>query len=132
MSKHEPQFVEEPVEHPDSWHRHTVDEGAPQEEHGAHENPRILAAAFVILTVGFLITVFAVIGFYFVSVERLKSERLETTAMAAPWFHINKTTKEAMTTYRWDTVEGESRILPPLEFAMGRVVDRYRAHGSGR
>lgn len=85
MTAHEPQFLEAPPEHPDSWHRHTPDEGAPQEEHGAHENPRILAAAFVILTLGFIITVLAVIGYYFTYLTTVKAQRMETTALAVPW-----------------------------------------------
>ncbi len=111
MSKHEPQIVEAPVEHPDAWHRHTPAEGAPQREHGAHENPRILAGAFVVLTIGFIVTVLAVIGYYFNYLTAAKARQIETTVMAGPWEEMRTAVK--------------ANIASNIDDAMLAVIDQY-------
>lgn len=64
---------------PDSWHRHTPDEGGWQEEHGAHASPKALAMTFVAMVLGVVFTVVVLIVFFENYTSKFKVSVEETT-----------------------------------------------------
>src|SRR5437868_3021246 len=97
MTHHDPH---QPIvafdEHIDSWHRHTVEEGQPQEEHGAQANPAALVGAFLgsIFFVGSVIVVCLL--YYGTQTTAMRQRRIETTALAGDYFEYRDRSELAL------------------------------------
>jgi hypothetical protein len=80
MSSHN-QHLEHEHAQPDSWHRHTPDEGGWQAEHAAHASPKALAMTFVAMVLGVLFTVLVLIVFFDNYSSKFKVAIEETTTI---------------------------------------------------
>ncbi|MBL8761187.1 MAG: hypothetical protein JNL50_07785 [Phycisphaerae bacterium] len=124
MSKHEAHFLPHEHEHPDSWHRHSADEGAPQGEHAAVASASTLMASFIVLTSSVFLTVGLLIVFFNHFAWQAKAEREETTIMSKEHGEIKG---------RIDAEQGQYGFVPdkpglyriPVTQAMDRVVTKY-------
>jgi len=122
-----------PVEHeaPDSWHRHTAEEGTPQAEHAAIAAPGVLVVAFIAISSTVAITVLILVVFFNQYATRFKAEQIETTAMSKE-FNEYKGKWEEQDTRGYavaNAAAGNVRI--PLDKATQRVLDKY-AKGAGK
>jgi len=136
MSHHE--HAPHAEEHPDAWHAHGAEEGAPQEEHGSKASPVGLAVAFGVMTVLFLVTC-VVIGMYFYKESaRLRRERSETTIMAERVlgvsgieegsYEIQNRVNNLYEVYSWvDESDPASQVQIPIDSAINQVVESYRS-----
>lgn len=118
---HTPEVHEEP----DSWHRHTREEGAPQAEHGAIASASSIAWWYVgiVVTVAFTVVVLMV---YFDSyTHSFRAQRVERDAAAAM-------SQEAVTYKAKSAQELESavpldagKVRLPIGIAKEKVVRAY-------
>ncbi len=144
MSKHDPHYAPEPPEHPDQWHRHTPDEGVPQDEHAPQANPLILAGIGVVLTVSFVALLIVVVLYYFQYTTKIRREKMETTSPAAgpdgSYAYRDGSLKMLnQGSYAWvDLTHGglpgevpleKEAVQIPLDLAIDKVLTRY---GGGR
>ncbi|RMH11080.1 MAG: hypothetical protein D6695_09970 [Planctomycetota bacterium] len=106
-------------EEPDSWHRHTPDEGPIQPEHGSHANPKVLVMTLIALIFGVAFVLIILIAFFNSYTSTFKASREETTALGQQARAAKAAAMERLNSVGWvdhDTV----RI--PIERAMERVV----------
>lgn len=104
---------------PDSWHRHTPDEGGSQEEHGAHASPKALAMTFVAMVLGVVFTVVVLIVFFENYTSKFKVGVEETTTIGEPARLAKSESFGRLNQGGWinhDTVQ------IPIDQAMQRVV----------
>lgn len=73
--------LEHEHETPDSWHRHATDDGAPQQEHGAHASARALSIAFITMTLGVAFVIIVLIAYFNSYNSRYKKQVQETTIL---------------------------------------------------
>lgn len=111
-------------EEPEPWHRHSPEEGEPQQEHAGSVNTTILLGVFV-ATVVF---VFASILFTYLYFTRymtnLRQEQIETTVMASDYRDYKERSAAALGQFGW--VDAEAGVVSlPLEVAKARVLERY-------
>lgn len=111
-------------EEPEPWHRHSPEEGEPQEEHAGAVNTTILLGVFV-ATVVF---VFASILFTYLYFTRymtdLRQEQVETTVIGDDFRDYQSRSAAALGEYGWvDPAAGIVSI--PLDVAKTRVLERY-------
>ncbi len=131
MSAHQEPH-ETPIVHeqPDTWHRHTVDEGRPQHEHGARAKPAILAVVCISMIVSVVAMVLGVAVYFEWYVTSLKAERTETITAATK----ARSEKEAA----WSSLAAPSAwkdrdagtVTIPIERAKRLVVEEYRRSGT--
>lgn len=138
MSKHDPHYAPEPPERPDAWHRHTLDEGLPQEEHAPQANPYVLGAIGVVLTVGFVVLLVVVVLYYFQYTTKVRREQMETTAPAegpdGSYAYRNESMKLINGgAYTWvDLKSGSEAVQIPLDLAITKVLEAYGTENGGR
>ena len=136
MSHHE--HAPHAEEHPDAWHAHSAEEGAPQVEHGSKASPMGLAIAFGVMTVLFLVTCVVIGMYFFKESARLRTERHETTVMAervlGPTgieegsFEIQNRVNNLYEVYSWvDEADPASQVQIPIDSAINEVVESYRS-----
>ncbi|MCW5775161.1 MAG: hypothetical protein KIS87_01770 [Phycisphaeraceae bacterium] len=131
MSAHQEPH-ETPIVHeqPDAWHRHTLDEGKPQHEHGARAKPAILAGVCISMVVSVVAMVLGVAIYFEWYVTRLKADRTETITAATK----ARSEKEAA----WSSLAAPSAwkdrdagtVRIPIERAKRLVVEEYRRSGT--
>jgi hypothetical protein len=124
MSKH--QHLPHEHEEPDPWHRHTPDEGLPQEEHG-RANPAVLGVS-LLATVVFLVGVVLVIFIYFETfTTTLRAERTESTALSKQQLEYKRTARETLNDYNVlpPTVAPQGVITVPIDQAKEKIIARY-------
>ena len=129
---HDPHLAPHAEQHPDEWHRHTADEGAPQTEHGAKAQPLALSIAFGVMVVLFVATC-VVLGMYFSKyVTQARASRLETTVLADGEngsYQRRNQDFDTLTKYTWvDPATGEVAI--PIAEAIDEVVSDYARSAS--
>jgi hypothetical protein len=121
-------------EQPDSWHMHTSDEGAPQEEHGAQADPTSLVGAFVgsVVFIGAVIVVCLI--YYNSHTTKLRQSRIETSELAEEYFGYRATSNKVLSGYGWATPEAaaEGKVSIPIDLAMQKVAQQYGAQGGTR
>lgn len=124
MSDHK-QYLEHEHEHPDSWHRHTSDEGAPQVEHAATINLVSLTVIFVFMSVFLVVTVAGLIVYFDRHTTSVRQQEVEHTILAEQESLPYRTQSlDALGGYAWsDPKAGKVNI--PVERAMDRVVEMY-------
>lgn len=139
MSKHDPHYAPEPPEHPDQWHRHTPDEGAPQDEHVPQANPYLLAGIMGVLTVSFIALLIVVVLYYFQYTTKIRREKMENTTPSKESYDyrnelmkkLDLTAKIDPGTYAWaDLASGSEAVQIPLDQAVDKVLNHY-ASGRG-
>jgi|RhiMethySRZTD1v2_1073278.scaffolds.fasta_scaffold390220_2 hypothetical protein len=120
-----PEFHEEP----DSWHRHTVDEGEPQAEHGGKPNNFLLAIAFL-ASLGFVAAVILASFLYFQKhMTSLRQERAESTVLSTDFVKYRDTAQAALQDFSFATPDlaRAGTVMVPAEEATKRVIARYGA-----
>jgi hypothetical protein len=124
MSKHEAHFLSHEHEHPDSWHRHSSDEGTPQGEHTAVASATSLLVSFFVLTMSVFLTVGLLIVFFNHFAWQARAEREETTTLAAEFGQIKAQIEKEQGEYGFvPDKPGVYRI--PVTQAMDRVIAKY-------
>ena len=124
---HEKHYTPEVHEEPDSWHRHTVDEGQPQEEHGGKPNNFSLAVAFLV-SLGFVAAVILATFLYFQThMNTIRQERAESTVLSLDYVKYRDTAQAALQDYSFPTPDLARAGTPtvPLDQAAQRVIARY-------
>ncbi|MCB9845687.1 MAG: hypothetical protein H6811_06855 [Phycisphaeraceae bacterium] len=128
MSHEEAHYMSVEHEEPDQWHRHSVEEGPPQAEHGSRANVAILAGAFVVITLFVVVTAAATAVYFKKHITELRNERRETTIEAVGQIEYRNASIADLDQYAWeDAQSGTVRI--PIEQAMQKVAGRYAAPG---
>lgn len=118
-------------EQPDSWHRHSADEGAPQVEHGSHATPTVLAITFVGMVLGVAAVVLILIAYFNTYVSQVKAEKEEGVGMAGEFEAYRAESLEHLAGYGW-TDAAADRVHVPIELGMEAVVAEYAAlRGAG-
>lgn len=125
---HEPTYLPHEHAEPDAWHRHSTDEGNPQQEHTSRVNIRSLLVLFSFMLV-FLVASVAITAVYFMQHTTGMREKLyETTELAAQQLEYRAGADSALEQYAWqDASAGVVKI--PVSKAMEKVVQTY-AEGS--
>jgi hypothetical protein len=130
MAHHHPhQHTPEAHEVPDAWHRHTADEGPPQEEHGGKANPAIIGLS-LLATAVFLVLTIAVIVLYFTTyTTRLRTERIESTVLSKDQLQYKLESSEKLREYSWINPETAHQgiVTIPLQDAKQKVIQKYAA-----
>ena len=120
----EPQYIEEIHDEPDSWHRHTADEGAPQSEHAAKVNVVFLAGVLLFTIVFVAVLVVLVQTFFAATQSRLRAEKTETDeAWKLFDAELQPQLRDLASYGIADAQAGTAHI--PIEQAMQRIVERY-------
>jgi hypothetical protein len=135
MSKHDPHYAPEPPEHSDAWHRHTPDEGAPQDEHAPQANPYILGAIGAVLTISLVALLIVVVLYYFHYTTKIRREKMETTAPSQESYEYRNNSLEMLRagSYAWaDLPSGSEAVQVPLDRAIDTVLHTYSAPDGGR
>ena len=131
---HDPHFAPHAEQHPDSWHRHTHAEGAPQVEHGARVRPLMLGVAFAITSVLFIVTCLVIIMYFNKYATENRARRLETTVLAegADGSYARRANDLAsLEEFTWiDHQTGE--VAVPIEIAIEQIVTQYQQRASAR
>ncbi|MBX3365432.1 MAG: hypothetical protein KF866_11810 [Phycisphaeraceae bacterium] len=126
------QYLEHEHEAPDSWHRHSAEEGAPQVEHGAHINLFMLTVIFIIITAFLVVTVAGLIVYFDRHTTKLRQQEIENTILAEQEsLPYRDQSQLALSGYAWsDQKAGKVHI--PIEEAMKKVVQQYEhtTHGT--
>ncbi len=121
---HKKQYTPDTHEHPDQWHRHTPDEGQPQEEHAARVNNAALAIVFVSV-VAFVAGTILVTTLYFQRYLVQERERkIEVTSLGEGYREYRDAAKAAQQGFGWADAEA-GKVVIPVEMATERVVARY-------
>lgn len=115
-------------EHSDAWHRHSAEEGTPQQEHAGVVSPVALIKAFVAI-VGTVVVLVVILSIYYThTVTQVKAEAMEKS-LAAEW----NSTRAA-----WDAALaapapiGETGWRIPIDKAMDRVIAKYDRRGGAK
>lgn len=117
----------EPV-HPDSWHRHTPDEGEPQVEHLAQVNPVTLGKVLFVLIAGTAAFILVTVLYFDVRIRTLTNERIEndlsgyTSRDAGTYYHYKDASDKQLTSYGW---AGPEQVRIPLDDAKKKVLEQY-------
>lgn len=114
-------------EHVDEWHRHTADEGKPQQEHAGVISSVALLKAFVAITVTVVGLVIVLQMYYTHTVTQIKAEQMETANLAKEWTSTRAQWDAALTTA---APIGESGWRIPVDKAMDRVIAKYESRGN--
>ena len=108
----------------DSYHTHTKEEGAPQQEHTATASPKALGITLIIMVFGVLIVILGLVVYFDNYMSNYEASVNETDEISgATWNEIQEH-KASLEQYAWldsDTI----RI--PLEDAKARVLAEYQA-----
>lgn len=125
MASHEHHHLAIEHEKPDSWHRHTPDEGTPMAEHGAIASPAVLAKVYIAMCVVVVSTVLF-LGIFFMSyLNKERAKQQETTVLSQNFNEMKSHLETELSSYGWaDAKAGTVRI--PIEKAMGLVVEKYK------
>lgn len=124
---HKHEYLPPAHEEPDAWHRHSADEGAPQQEHAATVNAAILTLVFVACLVFVAATIAASIMYFRVHTNNLKIARIENTAMSKDALDYRNTTRQRITTFYWgDPAAAQANVVSlPIGDAIDKVVEKY-------
>ncbi len=113
----------------DAWHHHTTAEGAPQPEHGAHASARALGLTFIVMVLGVIFVILVLVAYFNSYVSSFRAERQEGTTAMRPAFEDKVAAHRRLGEFGWvDQASGTVHI--PLDHAIDRVVDQYRAQGA--
>jgi hypothetical protein len=128
MAHHHPhQHTADTHEVPDAWHRHTAEEGPPQEEHGGRANAAIIAISLLATAVFLVLTVAVIVLYYTTYTTRLRTERIESTVLSQGQLQYKLESGEKLREYSWIDPETARQgiVTIPLEDAKQRVIQRY-------
>lgn len=120
----EKEYVAPPEEQLDEWHEHTVEEGAPQPEHGAKVSVGVVSVALFItsaLVVGLIVVVAIYFNSYF---TQMRHERIEITTTADAHQAQRAGAQSELSRFGWiDTDAGVVRV--PVDIATDLVIEQY-------
>ena len=130
MSHHQ-QYTPEVHEEPDEWHRHTADEGPPQEEHAGKPNNFLLALTFLFSLAFVAATILASFLYFQVHMTGIRQKRMESTVLSQDYVKYRDAAMASRDDFSFPTAEmGRSgRALLPHDQAAERVIARYRSAG---
>jgi uncharacterized protein HemX len=123
MSNQELEHVQET---PDSWHRHGNEEGAPQNEHGAHASARALAITFIAMTLGVAFVIIILMAYFNSYNARFKEQVQETTTLGEPVRVQHAADLAELQSYKW---VDQDTIKIPIDQAMKAVVEQGNGAG---
>ncbi len=118
---------EEPAQ-PDSWHRHTPDEGEPQAEHLSQVNPVTLGKVLFVLIAGTAAFIVVTVLYFDVRIRTLTSERIEndlsgyTSREAGTYFHYKDASDAQLSRFGWN---GPEQVRIPVDEAKKKVIEQY-------
>ncbi|MFT5424611.1 MAG: hypothetical protein ACI89L_002408 [Phycisphaerales bacterium] len=124
MSEHN----EIPHQHtePDSWHRHSADEGTPQEEHGATVNPTALGVFFVAMVFGIIFVLLILTAYFNNYTYTFKARQEEGVPLARQVFETETALANSqLNTYGWIDRDAGTVHLP-LDAAYQTVIAHYQ------
>lgn len=125
MGSHEHHHLAVEHEQPDSWHRHSSEEGTPMAEHAAIASPGVLAKAYILMVAVVTGTVVILTVFFMSYLHRVRAEQQETTVLSKVFNETKNHFDTELSSYGWvDAKAGTVRI--PIEKAMDQVVEQYQ------
>lgn len=123
------QFLPHEHHEPDSWHRHTSDEGLPQVEHGSRVNVTTLSIVFVAMTLFMVVSVAALIVYFDRHTRDVRQQGLETTTEATEYaLPYRQQATDQLGGFGWSADGTHVRL--PVDVAKQQIVARY-GHGGG-
>jgi len=130
---HDPKLAPHAEAHPDAWHRHTKEEGAPQVEHGAKADPIMLTGVIAVMVVIFLATCVVIVMYFNKTMAETRNRLLETTALAdGPdgSFARHENALKNAEAFTW--VDRETGVVTiPLSDATRAVIEDYQRNARG-
>lgn len=113
-------------EEPDAWHRHSEEEGMPQDEHGSTVNPTMLGIVFVVMVFGVAFVILLLTAYfnsYTYTFKAVKQEGVPTTSRQGYVQHLNES-QQKLGSYGWlDRQAGTVHL--PIDDAFDRVIADY-------
>lgn len=120
---HGPEHLPHDHEEPDSWHRHTPDEGMPQVEHAPRVNIRALLGTFIVITIVVVALAGATIQLFRTTIVRARLAVEETLVLSEAQVQYREASLQEQNSYAW-TADGE-HVRIPIDQAMHKVVEQY-------
>ena len=71
----------------DNWHKHTPEEGVPQEEHGTHASAKALGLTFIFMVLGVLFVIIVLKVYFDSYMSSYRAKINENTEQAAEIWH---------------------------------------------
>lgn len=125
MTSHQ-QKLEHAHESPDSWHRHTPEEGQGQQEHGAHASPKALLLTLVAMVFGTLFVVLVLMAFFRSYTTQFRAATEETLELGVPARESRAKAMGELNSWGWTS---DGRLHMPIEQAMEKVVAERGGQG---
>lgn len=119
--------LEHEHETPDSWHRHTAEEGAPQQEHASHASARALAITFIAMTLGVAFVIIVLVAYFNSYNSRYKQQVQETTVLGDKVRAERAADLGKLTQYGW---VDHDNVQIPIDDAMKAVVAERSTKGN--
>lgn len=109
---------------PDAWHRHTAEEGLPQDEHGSRVDAT--AVGVVLACIMLCVVVVAVVVVIYLRSYRseLIEARQETTESRQAYLAYRAQQEAELSTYGWADQQ-RGFVAMPLEEGRKRVIEAY-------
>jgi hypothetical protein len=132
---HKHQHGSTPVveEHADDWHHHDPSsEGIPQEEHGGIASPAVIAQWYFGLVGAIAFSILVLAMYYGAYLEPLKKTRFEREGWAGLSQEAQDYKASSMTTLNSAGKLPDGHYRLPIDTAMDKVVEEYKARKSGK
>ena len=111
---------------PDAWHRHSSDEGMPQEEHGSTVNPTALGIVFVAMVFGVVFVLLILTAYFNNYTYTYKARQQEGVPVARSVFETDKAfAASRLAGYGWINRDAGTVHLP-LDAAYQTVIAQYQ------
>lgn len=111
---------------PDAWHRHSSEEGMPQEEHGSTVNPTALSIVFVAMVFGIVFVLLILTAYFNNYTYTFKARQVEGVPVSRQVYETeNEFAQLKLSTYGWiDRNAGSVHV--PLDTAYQTVIAQYQ------
>lgn len=119
----------------DAWHHHESNEPAPQHEHAATLNTRMLAVGFVALTLAIVFLVVALIMFFNAMTSTRIAREREGTQLSEPYLTYRAGSERVLGfngqagEFHWSPPAaegGQPTIQVPISVAAQKVIQQYQ------
>jgi len=118
------QHLEHEHDHPDAWHRHTAEEGAPQAEHASRVSALGVSVVLGALTIAVVAVIIVSVIYLNSYRSRLIAERQDTTASRDNYLAYRAQSEAELSGYGWAN-QNEGLVVIPIDEAGKEAMDLY-------